>query len=137
MKILGPAIIDQRQQKALESGASPLLIGRDRVFKDAADRARVGDAWWVKEPHVEVSSRQFGSVKHVHEMIPGSITGLIVPERLKPHWECLRIVWRADAFGLRRGESRATLIITEVRPAGFLCNVIMKNVDEFLKREAA
>lgn len=136
VRVLGPAIIDHRQQRAIEKGASELLIGRDRVFVDAAERAKVGDLWWIKEPYCQVTSQQFGTVKNINEMIPGSALGMSIPERLKPHWESLRKKPMLDAFGLRRGESRATLRIIEIRPAGFYCAVLMKNVDEFCRKAA-
>lgn len=136
MTVLGPAILDHCQQRDMERHKKTLVIGRDRVFPDAAARARVGDLWWVKETFCEVQSHQSQGPRCIHEMIPGSVIGMTIPDRLKPHWHLLRRRWGQPAAGLRRGESRATLKIYEISDQGFHCYVEMVNVDVLLCRAA-
>lgn len=135
MTVLGPAILDHCQQRDMERGVQTLLIGRDRVFKDASERARVGDLWWVKESYCEVKSGPTGP-QHIHEMIPGTPTGLSIPARLKPYFHLLRQHHNRRPAGLRRQESRATLKIFEITDEGFRCTVEMVNVDVLLCRAA-
>ena len=136
MKVLGPAILDRCQQKDIEAGKASLLIGFDRVFADAAARARVGDLWWVKENFIELKARPFGLGPLEHRMIPSSVSGLRRPADMHPSvFADLRKIQR-EAKDLIRCDSRATLKITEIEPKGFRCSVHMQNVDAFL-REAA
>lgn len=136
MRNLGPAIIDYSQQREVERGAGSLLIGRDRVFADAADRAHVGDIFWVKEPHFEVKSRQFGP-QHIHEFVPGSPLGAKWPDHLKRHLGQLRLIPQRPAATLNKGDSRACLRIVTIEPAGFRCEVVMQNVQAYLASQAA
>lgn len=135
MTVLGPAILDHCQQRDMENGVQTLLIGRDRVFADAAMRARIGDLWWVKETYCEVQSGPTGP-QHVHEMVPGGPLGMTIPPRLKPYWHLFKHKPNRPAAGLRRGESRATLKIFEITDEGFRCTVEMVNVDVLLCRAA-
>jgi hypothetical protein len=136
MRNLGPAIIDYCQQREIERGVRSLLIGRDRVFPDAADRAVVGDLFWVKEPHFEVKSRQKGP-QHIHEFVPGSPTGATFPDHLKPHLHKLRLIPQRPAAALNKGDSRACMCIRTVEPSGFRCEIIMQNINNYLSAQAA
>lgn len=136
MTVLGPAILDHCQQRDMERHRKTLVIGRDRVFADAAARAKVGDLWWVKESFCEVQSHQFQGPRHVHEMVPGSAMGMTIPERLRPYWHLLRKRGGRPAVDLRRGDSRATLKIYDISDLGFHCTVEMVNVDVLLCRAA-
>lgn len=135
MKVLGPAIIDWRQQRAMEKGAKELLIGRDRVFADILARARPGDLFWVKETYRDFQPGP-GCPSGMSAIVPGSAMGQQLPEHIKPWSHKCKIKGPLDAFGLRRGESRATLRILAIRPSGFQCAVIMSNVDEFCRNAA-
>jgi hypothetical protein len=119
----------------MEKGAADLLIGWDRVFSDVIPRAAIGDLFWVKEPYFEVQSGPTG-LKHVHEMIPGSPLGMIIPLRLKPYFHLLKQRGNRPAAGLRKGESRAFLRIINIEKDGFRCSVHMENVDVLLCRAA-
>lgn len=135
MTVLGPAILDYWQTRAIERGDKELMVPKDRIFKDAAEKAKVGDILWAKECYCEVLSGPTGP-QHIHEMIPGSPTGLTIPNHLKPWFHLLKKRGNQPAHGLRRGESRCTLKIFSVEPDGFRCSVHMENVDVFLCRAA-
>jgi hypothetical protein len=135
MTVLGPAIIDNCQQREMERGNRELIIPRERVFNDAAARAKVGDIWWVKESFCEVKSGPTTS-QIIHEMLPGSPLGVSIPPRLKPIFHLLRKHFNRRPSGLRRAESRACLKIIEITDEGFRCTVEMVNVDVFLCRAA-
>lgn len=136
MRNLGPAIIDYCQQREIERGARSLLIGRNRIFPDAAARAQVGDIFWVKEPYNEIKSRQSGP-QHIHEMVPGSPMGMTIPEHLKFSFHKLRMIPQRPAATLNKGDSRACMCIRTIEPKGFRCEVIMQNVSDYLSAQAA
>lgn len=136
MRVLGPAIITWTDQRNMRrNGYQHLIVRRDKVFADAAERAQPGDCWWVKEPFFDVRSPQFGCPEF-HEIIIGyGPWRFEVPAHVQPHRHIAR--WQPkDAAGLRRGESLAYLqIVEEVsKPVqGWLCRVYLKNVDAAMK----
>jgi hypothetical protein len=138
MRNLGPAILDNTQQAALEAGTRSLLIGLDRVFKDAAERARVGDYWWAKEPFFDVTNYTM-NCPTIHELVPGHHWHRYdVPECIK-NWTH-RCHWRPKpASQMVRADSRFTLVIDAIEEKGFRCTVHKCQVDTFLAshREAA
>lgn len=136
MKVLGPAILDHCQQKDIEAGKASLLIGFDRVFADAAARARVGDLWWVKEDFWEIKGTQYGPGPLIYQMVPGSVLGVKWPADIDRNTMMALGKKRRPPKDLIRCDSRATLKITAIEPKGFRCSVHMQNVDLFL-REAA
>jgi len=135
MRALGPATITDRQQRLLEMGAAEIFIARNQVFLDAAERARSDDLWWVKESYTEFKPGP-ECPAYTAAIVPGSPMGRSLPDFLKPWSAKCRQRPSRPATGLRRDESRFTLRIIEVRPAGFLCIVIAKNVDEFSRKVA-
>ena len=127
MRCLGPAILNYIQQHNLEDG-KPVLVVREAVFPDAAEKAVVGDTWWVKEDFLEVTPHRFKGPQCVHAIVPGSVLGAVVPEHLKAWWHVLK-KHRRPAKDLRRNESRAFLTILEISPMGFHCMGTMRNID--------
>lgn len=131
MRCLGPAILDPTEQRALQEGRGAILIGRDRVFADAAARAQVGDLWWTKEPFFDVQSMEFGCIE-IHELIPGfGPRRYDVPDYVKP-WSH-RCRWKPmPAAKMVRADSRFTLNILTIEPKGFRCAVTRQQVDHYM-----
>jgi hypothetical protein len=137
MRCLGPAILDNCQQKDLEAGKD-ILIGRDRVFPDAAERALITNLWWVKEPYALVTSRQFSFKKNVNRCIPGSVMGMATPDDLKHYMHDLRMQRiQRPPFRITRSESRAYLKIFAIEEGGFRCSSHMQNIDAYLSSLSA
>lgn len=139
MTVLGPAIIDRRQQENIRKrGHKNLILHCESVFPDAAERAQVGDLWWVKEPHFDV--RSGADCPEIHEIVPGyGPYRYAIPAPLKGYTHLCR--WREQPTKqMRRGDSLMTLEITEPvtgKDSGWLCRVILQSVDAMLKEKAA
>lgn len=138
MRVLGPAMITNGQQKLLREGAE-ITIPRAAVYDSAADRARVGDRFWVRECFIEFVPAQFGCPQDIGAFIPGYGPHLYgdVPAGLKP-WRHLCRRKQHRAADMTKPLSRASLEIISIleRAAGWVCRAHMGNVCG-LGREAA
>ncbi len=131
MRCLGPAILDFQQQKLLEAGKTITIVpGFGRVFADAAEKAAVGDLWWVKEPCWEVSAHLNGPGQSHTCIVPGSILTLKYPIDQTIAAQMRHIPRPAKT--VRRIESRAYLRIVTISKHGFHCSSHMQNIDDFL-----
>lgn len=141
MRVLGPALINIRQQKQIESGlVAEFDIPRSAVYPTAAARAQVGDRYWVREPYIEVKNHR-SLLCDIHELVIGSSPEHLAknkPEWIKPYFQRCRIRFHNGA-DMRRGESRATLEILNPLPdsGGWKCRLIMQNVDARQKPEVS
>jgi hypothetical protein len=129
MRILGPALITNGQQKMLRDGAE-LTIPRAAVYESAAARARVGDRFWVRECYIEFSPAQHGCPQNIGALIPGFGPHEYAPrpDYLKPYAHLCRRK-QHPAAAMTRSLSRASLEITVVVEAGWLCRAHMGNID--------
>jgi hypothetical protein len=135
MRCLGPAILNFAQQRNLETG-KPVLVVRETVFPDAAERAIVGDLWWVKEDFIEVVSAQFEGPSCVSAIVPGSPLGMSIPMELRAWWHVYKRYQR-QGKDLSRSASRAYLRIGSISHMGFHCTGHMQNIDDFLGKKSA
>jgi hypothetical protein len=131
VRILGPALINWRQQKSLADGAM-LTVQKDAVYDGAAARAQVGDRFWVREPYTEVLPRQGYTSECVYAIVPGADPGTfcknvrasLPPSILKILHLCRRK--RHSGRDMRRNESRAQLEIVRIEHDGWQCRAIMQ-----------
>lgn len=137
MKVLGPALITNGQQKLLRQGAE-ITILRRAVYATAAARAQVGDRFWVREAYIEFIPAQFGCPQNIGAFVPGfgPHTFAEKPAYLKPYIHLCR---RKQHHGstMSRSMSRASLeIIGLTGTSSWACRVHMGNIDG-LESEAA
>lgn len=127
-RILGPALISTRQQRALKEGAL-FAVPRSSVYETAADQAQPGDLFWVREPFAEITPMRFNCPQWIHAILPGSgPLEVTIPPRIVPYFDRCHMRFKSGA-GMRRAESRAALEIVALSDAGFKCRVRMGNVD--------
>ncbi len=130
MRVLGPALITNAQQSQLAAGSS-LEISRTSVYERAADRARIGDRFWVRESYFEWTPPRHNAPQGLHAVMHGHRpVGLTIPRAIKPYFQRGRLRQR-DGARLTRRDSRASLEITEelTAAAGWRCRVHMGNID--------
>lgn len=130
MRVLGPALITNAQQRQIAEGMM-LEIGRAAVYESAAKRARVGDRFWVRESYFEWTPPQHAAPQHLCAVMHGhSPVGLKIPREIKPYFHRGRMQL-CDGASLARADSRASLEITAEIPGGggWWCVVRMGNID--------
>lgn len=136
MRCLGPAIIDSKQQREVERGGEIVLANKSSViFEDAAERAIVGDSFWIKERWWLVEPHRYEGPRFGQRKIPGSTRfRLAVPDDLRAWWHIVRMtICHPDSVRhLQRSDSRAYLAITEILEGGFRCSSHMQNIDAYL-----
>lgn len=135
-RVLGPALISARQQRALKEGAL-FAVPRASVYETAAARAQPGDLFWIREPYAEITPRQFHCPKWIHAILPGSgPMNVTVPKNIEPYFHRCNMRFHSGK-GMTRDFSRAALEIVALSDAGFKCRVRMGNVDANAEGAAA
>lgn len=146
MIVVGPALIGRDQQRRLAEGAT-LEIAKSCVYADAADRARVGDLWWVREPYVEYVAksgrflgiaRGFGPLAKISKELSRSLPFRVSGGAQINDYRHVQMTGQT----LARADSWTCLEITDKwlfagQHLGWRCLVHMSQVDAFLKARAA
>lgn len=130
MRVLGPALITNGQQKLLRAGAE-LTILRSAVYESAARRAFVGDRFWVREAYFVYESGPHNCPTALYAIIYGNGPHRTeLPEFIKP-WADKCKKTECHGSTLTRADSRASLEIIRGSSGGngWVCCVHMGNID--------